>query len=222
MKYFILSFLLLNTLNIFGQRFELRPNALFSFYNIAKVPAAGLRLDALTRVHGKHYGYTSFEMIHGEGNGGLKYIKNDKLYSYRFDNPATGHVSAWAYLYEGATTLKVKSSRLNQVALKIGYLYRMPVKKNVVELSAYAYGNYVAGFYVLDVLDDIVNYNPNGDNIEIFVVHYFFNYMDIGPGLTARYVFHTKNNVEPLLGIEYNYGTQGGSWASLSLGLRLK
>jgi len=207
---------------VFGQRFEFRPNALFSFYNIAKVPAIGLRLDGLAQLNGKHYAYSGFEMIYGEGNSGFKHIKRDKLYSYRFDNPSTGNVSAWAYLYKDATTLKVKSARLNQFALKIGYLYRMPVKKGVLELSAYCYGNYVAGFYVLDVLDDVVNYNPSGNNIDIFVVHYFFNYLDIGPGLTARYVFYTKKNVEPVLGIEYNYGSQGGTWASLSLGLRLK
>lgn len=222
MKPFIFFFLLITSLSTSGQRIELRPNALLSFYNIAKVPAAGLRLEALARVSGKHYIYTGFEIIHGEGNTGFKDIKNDGFYSYRFDDPAAGQVSSQAFLFKDAITLKVKSARLNQAALKVGYLYRMSLKKNVVELSGYAYGNYVAGFYVLDVLDNIVNYNPNGDNIELFVVHYFFNYLDIGPGITARYIFHTKKKAEPLVGLDYNYGTHGGSWACLSVGLRLK
>lgn len=210
------------TLETFGQRFELRPNASFSFHNIAKVPAVGLKLDALVRLSGRHYAYIAFEMIHGEGNTGFKDIKNDGFYSYSFDDPATGQVSSLAYLFSDATSLKVKAARLNLAAFKIGYLYRLPVEKNTIELSAYAYGNYVAGFYVLDVLDNIVNYNPNGVNIELFVVHYFFNYLDVGPGISGRYVFHTKKNIEPILGLDYNYGTRGGSWASLSLGLRLK
>jgi len=222
MKLVISFLLLISALNTFGQRFELRPNALFSFHNIAKVPAAGLKLEALAQVSGKHYVYTGFEMMHGEGNAGFKDIKNEGFYSYRFDDPATGHTSSQAFEFKDAITLKVKSARLNQAALKVGYLYRMPLKKNVLELSAYAYGNYVAGFYVVDVLENIVNYNPNGDNIELFVVHYFFNYLDIGPGITVRYVFHTKNKAEPVVGLDYNYGTHGGSWASLSVGLRLK
>ena len=118
MKYFTLYCLLLNTLNIFGQRVELRPNAVWSFHNIAKVQAVGLKLDALVKISGKHYLYSGFELIHGEGNAGLKNIQSTGVYSYNFDDPSTGQTSAWAYLFKDATLLKAKSARLHQAALK--------------------------------------------------------------------------------------------------------
>lgn len=202
-----------------SQRFELRPNVLFSFHNIARVPAAGLRLEGLLSIKSNHFIYSGLEVLYGEGNPGFKNIQKNAFYSYRFDNKNTGHTSAGAYLY--SKPLKVKSARLNQAAFKAGYLFRQKLKKNTMEVRGAIYGNYVSGTYVLKILDDVVSYNPNGDNIEYFVVPYFFNYLDIGPSMSLQYVFKTTKSVAPVIGIEYNYGSQHGSWVDLSLGIKL-
>ncbi len=222
LKNITLFVLLCTAFHGFGQRFEMRPNALFSFHNIAKVPAAGLRLEGLIKVKGRHHVYSSIEFMHGEGNRGLGAIEKDALYSYRFDDPRNGQISAYTYLYQDGTLLNVKSARLSQAAFKLGYSYRLPFRKNTLELSAAAYGNYVTGFYIIGVFGDIPNYDPLLQPIDYFVSQYFFNYLDIGPGITARYILSTKRSVDPVFGIDYNYGTQKGSWASVSVGLLLK
>lgn len=215
----ILFLLLFTQMMAYSQKIELRPEALVSFHNIAKVPAFGLRLEANTRLKGSHFIFSGFEYLHGEGNQGFQ-IGKDGFYSYRFDNEPTNHTSAWAYLYENP--LNVKSAKLSLAAAKIGYQCSITHKKNQVELNLAAYGNYVGGFYVLEVLENVPNYNPDGDNIEFFVVQYFFNYFDIGPSVSARYIFHTKSKVDPVVGLDYNYGKQKGSWATVSIGLKLK
>jgi hypothetical protein len=222
-KYYLLALFLTGVSQLSAQRFELRPNLLYSFHNIAKVSAVGFRLEGITQVSGRHSAYTSIELLHGEGNQGFQNIKRDVFYSYRFDDPATGNSSSSAHLFRETKLLKVKSSRLLQAALKIGYSVEIPLSKNSMEVGAVIYGNYVSGLYVVDILDNFPNYNPNGgDPIESFVVHYFFNYLDIGPGIAARYRFHTRKKVDPIIGLEYNYGIREGSWAALSLGLKLK
>ena len=203
------------------QKLEFRPNLLISPVNIAKIPAFGAQLECIYSIRDAHKISTGVELLYGEGNRNFKDIQ-EGLYSYRFDYPdVPGQVSAYTYLYP--VVLKYKSSRLTQAAFHLRYKYSNKLGRHVMEFGAGAYLNYVSGFYVVDVVAGQPNYVYLGDPINFFVIHYFFNYLDIGPTISAHYIFQTKKSkIEPVFGIAFNYGTNGGSWLNTSIGFRIK